>query len=144
MVPVIFVCGIAYYQRHYGLTAVGLHTVFRAVVVSRLIYAAPAWSGFITATDRQRADAFLHRSKRCGFCPTDLPEFHELLEECDDELFNKTMNNPHHTLQSLFPPIHGNATLSTRQRAHDRQLPAHYGYLFDCNFITRRLYTDIY
>jgi len=26
-----------------------------------------------------------------------------------------------------------------RQRAHDRQLPAHYGYLFDCNFITRLL-----
>jgi len=31
-----------------------------------------------------------------------------------------------------------------RQRVHDRQLPAHYGYLFDCNFITRLLYTDIY
>jgi len=90
--------------RHYGLTAVGLHAVFHAVVVSRLIYAAPAWSGFITATDRQRADAFLRRSKRCGFCPPDLPEFHELLEECDDELFNKTMNNPHHTLHSLLPP----------------------------------------
>jgi len=29
--------------------------VFRAVVVSRLTYASPAWNGFITATDRQRA-----------------------------------------------------------------------------------------
>jgi len=54
MVPVIFVCGIAYYQRHYGLTAVGLHAVFRAVVVSRLIYAAPAWSG------RQIANVQMH------------------------------------------------------------------------------------
>jgi len=65
----------------------------------------------------------------------------------DDELFNKTMNNPHHTLHSLLPPK-STATqrYQLRQRAHDRQLPAHYGYLFDCNFITRLglLYTDIY
>ena len=90
-------------------------------------YPANAWSGFITATDRQRADAFLRRSKRCGFCPPDLPEFHELLEECDDELFNKTMNNPHHTLHSLLPPKStAMQRYQLRQRAHDRQLPAHY------------------
>ena len=55
------------------------------------------------------------------------------------------MNNPHHTLHSLLPPK-STATqcYQLRQRAHDRQLPAHYGYLFDRNFITRLLYTDIY
>ena len=52
--------------RHHGMTEIGLHAVFRAVVVSRLTYASPAWSGFITATDRQRVDAFLSRSNRCG------------------------------------------------------------------------------
>ena len=39
--------------RHHGMTEIGLHAVFRAVVVSRLTYALPAWSAFITATDRQ-------------------------------------------------------------------------------------------
>ena len=39
--------------RHHGMTEIGLHAVFRAVVVSRLTYASPAWSAFITATDRQ-------------------------------------------------------------------------------------------
>ena len=34
--------------RHHGLGEDGLRTVFRAVVVSRLIYAASAWIGFIT------------------------------------------------------------------------------------------------
>jgi len=42
--------------RHHGMTEIGLHAVFRAVVVSRLTYASPAWSGFTTATNRQRVD----------------------------------------------------------------------------------------
>ena len=43
----------------------------------------------------QRVDAFLRRSKRCGFCSADLPEFGELLEKCDDQLFRKIINNGH-------------------------------------------------
>jgi len=39
-----------------------------------MTYASPAWSGFVTATDCQRIDAFLSRSKRRGFCPAELPE----------------------------------------------------------------------
>ena len=68
-----------------------------------------------------------------------------VIRPISDELFNKTMNNPHHTLHSLLPPKSiATQRYQLRQRAHDRQLPAHYGYLFDCNFITRLLYTDIY
>jgi len=58
-------------------------------VVLRLTYATPAWSGFITATDRQRVDAVISRSKRCGFCPPDMPDFNQLLEEADDQLFER-------------------------------------------------------
>jgi len=123
----------------------GLHAVFCAVVVSRLTYASPAWSGFITTTDRQRVDAFLRCSKRCGFCPANLPEFGELLEKCDDQLFRKIINNPYHTLHQLLPI---QSTVSQqyhlRHRTHNRQLPAHHGHLADCNFITRLLYKDTY
>jgi len=59
------------------------------VVVLRLTYASPAWSGFITATDRQRVDAVISRSKRCGFCPPDMPDFKQLLEDADDQLFER-------------------------------------------------------
>ena len=52
-----------------------------AVVVTKILYASPAWSGFITATDWQRVDAYFRRSKRCGFCPPDLPSFEEMLED---------------------------------------------------------------
>ena len=131
--------------RHHGMTEAGLHAVFRAVVVSRLTYASPAWSRFITATDRQRADAFLCRSRRCGFCPPDLPEFDTLLEESDEKLFNKIKNNPNHTLHQ-FLPAQSMATqhYHLRHRTHDRQLPAHQGHLLGCNFITRLLYKNIY
>jgi len=49
--------------RHHGLGEAGLQTVFRAVVVSRLTYAASAWFGFITSTNKQRIEAFFRRSK---------------------------------------------------------------------------------
>jgi len=75
--------------RHHGLNDVGLQTVFRAVVVSRLTYAAPARRGFATTTEIKRVDAFLRRCKRCGY-PSDLPDFDELLDESDDRLFCKT------------------------------------------------------
>ena len=93
--------------RHHGMNEIGLHAVFRAVVVSRLTYASPAWSGFITATDHQRVEAFLRRSKRCGFCPPDLPDFDQLLQEADDRLFERILQTRtthcisyfHHNLQ---------------------------------------------
>jgi len=103
---------------HHGMNDVRLQTVFRAVVVSRLTYASPAWRGFITATDLQRVDAFLRRSNYC------LPDFDELLEKSDDRLFRKTLNNPFHTLH-VHPP-----QSTTSQHYHLRkrtQLPAHRG-----------------
>ena len=134
--------------RHHGLTAAGLHAVFCAFVVSRLTYASPAWSGFITTTDRQRVDAFLRRSKRCGFCPADLPEFGELLEKYDDQQFSKIINNPDNTLHQLLPPLFtASKQYHLRYRTHNRQLPAHHGHLADCNFITQLcqlLYKDTY
>jgi len=36
--------------RHYGLSDVCLHTVFRAVVIAKLLYACTAWSGYIMST----------------------------------------------------------------------------------------------
>jgi len=75
-----------------------IYTVFRSVVVAKILYACSAWSGFITASDRHRVDAFLRRSKRCGFCQPDLPSFDQLVEDYEDRLFNKLCNNNGHAL----------------------------------------------
>jgi len=68
------------------------------------MYASSAWSGFTTADDRQRVNAFLRRGKRCGFCRQDLPMFEELLENRDEQLLNEIMKNTQHVLYSLLPP----------------------------------------
>jgi len=131
--------------RSHGLCDAGLHAVFRSVVVAKILYASPAWSGFVTATDRQRVDAFLRRSKRCGFCPPDLPSFDELLEDTDDKLFKKINNNVEHLLHSLLPPPAVAADhYELRQRVHSRSLPTRTGRLTDSNFINRLLFKDIY
>jgi len=64
--------------RHHGMNDIGLQTIFRAVVVTRLMYASPAWRGFATATELKQVDEFLRRCKRCGYCSSDLPDFEEL------------------------------------------------------------------
>ena len=49
-----------------GQIATGL---FRAVVVSRIEYAEPAWSSMCSAAERARLDSLLRRSKRSGLLP---------------------------------------------------------------------------
>ena len=132
--------------RHHGLTDVGLHSVFRSVVVAKLLYACSAWSGFITASGSHRVDEFLRRSKRSGYCQPDLPSFDELLEHFDDRLFNKLCNNTGHLLHYLIPPPnlasqHYSLRLTS---SHNRQIPTRTGHLTDANFKTRLLYKDCY
>ena len=108
-------------------------------------YSSAAWSGFTTADDRQRVIAFLRRSKRCDFCRQDLPTFEELLENSDEQLFNKIINNPQHVLYSLLPPPSAASQhYQLRQRTHNLQLPQHTGRLTDSNFLTIMLYRDSY
>jgi len=76
--------------------------------------------------------AFFSRSKLCSFCP----DFDQLLEEADDQLFERILNNLHHTLYQLLPPQSAAQNYSHRRRTHDRQLHQHQGHLSDCNLIT--------
>lgn len=87
-----------------GLYDIGAHAVFRPVFVGKITYASSAWSGFITASDRQRVDAFLRRTKRCRFCSANLPSFDELLQDADENLLNIINNNVNRLLHSLLPP----------------------------------------
>ena len=52
--------------RSYGMDIELLQTVYRAVIVAKLLYASCAWCGFTTASDRQRLEASLRRAQRSG------------------------------------------------------------------------------
>jgi len=84
--------------------------------------------------------SFFRRSKRCGFCPPDLPSFVEMLEDADDRLFNKINNNDKHVLHCLLPPSSvAPQHYELRQRAHNRALPTPTGRLTDSNLGSMQL-----
>ena len=85
----------------------------------RLMYAASAWRGLASTSDRQRIDSVIDRARRNGYCATDLPSFDELCDDADDELFNKAVRLPNHVLHSpLPPPSSASQRYNLRNRAH--------------------------
>jgi len=46
--------------RSYGLTGESLHDVTRATLIARLIYAAPAWWGFVSLAERDRIQSVIN------------------------------------------------------------------------------------
>ena len=73
--------------RAHGLCDSALQTVYRAVIVARLLYAASAWWGFTTAADRQRIEGFLRRGVRAGYRRADEPTAAQLVEDSDCLLY---------------------------------------------------------
>ena len=63
--------------RAQGLCDAALQTVYRAVVVARLLYAASAWWGITT----QRIDGFLRRGVHAGYRRVDEPAASQLVED---------------------------------------------------------------
>jgi len=47
--------------RSHGISATSMSDIFRSKVLAKLLYCAPAWSGFCSAADRVRLEAFLRR-----------------------------------------------------------------------------------
>jgi len=135
--------------RSHGMSVSALQQVFREVVISKLTYAAPAWWGFTTSTDRQRIDAVLRRANKSGLwtsaAPSDFPTFETLCSSADDELFTKTFAFSNHILHAFLPPLStASQCYSLRRRTHSFQLPGHSTHLSDRNFLTRMLYKKCY
>jgi len=57
----------------HGTPITSLHAIFRAAILSRIQYTAPAWSGMCSAADRSRLESLLRRAKRLGYCTGDVP-----------------------------------------------------------------------
>ena len=88
--------------RAHGLNKDGLDHVFKSMILSRLLYASPAWWGFTNASDRERLEGVLRRSIRSGFCLEDSPTFATLCEKSDNDLFSQIRANHSHVLYGLL------------------------------------------
>jgi len=65
-----------------------LHIIFRAIVVSRILYALPAWGTHLLSSQSGRTDAFFKRAYRCGLAG-ELFTVDHLLYSSGTELFKK-------------------------------------------------------
>ena len=99
-----------------------LNCIFHALVISRLLYALPAFSGFLSAASINRLDAACRKAKRWGI--TDLTiSFRELIDQTDEDFFYK-VNLSNHCLHHLLPPISpASQAYDLRPRGHQFSLP---------------------
>ena len=56
-----------------SVCSLSMFYVYKAVVLSKLLYASPAWWGFTCVADRQRLEASIRRAVRSGFYASDEP-----------------------------------------------------------------------
>jgi len=89
----------------HGLQGVTLRDVTLATLVAQLLYASPAWSGFIKSEEKPKLQSVLNKTARYGFLPEWSPKMiDELLESSDITLFKAALKNPDHVIHPLLPP----------------------------------------
>ena len=125
-----------------GINEKNQHTIFRASVIAKLTYASQAWWGFANADVRGRLQAFIRRSIKAGFCPSDFTSFDDLCERADDKLF-KCISVDTHPLDRFLPPKVSRHH-SLRKRVHGFELKEKGDSLTQRNFVDRMLYKNIY
>ena len=122
-------------MKSHGLPQSSLKNIFSATVLSKLLYASPAWQGFLSVTLRTRCDSFLKRSHRFGYFDysSDDNNFQTLLDKLDNKLFQSIELNSKHVLHSVLPRKK-NVTYSLRRMG--RILPIK----DDRNFMNRTMF----
>ena len=98
--------------------------------MSRLMYALPAWGGFVSVEQTNRINALLKRCYRYG-CVDKVHCMSDLLNSVDLALFDK-MHSKAHCLYPLLPPV--------RNQLGDLTLPSCTKDLYKRSFVMRCLF----
>jgi len=149
-------------MRCHGMNSDALKTVYKSVVLAKLLYSSPACWGFATSSDKGRIEAHVRRavqlnllllllqmswitvlpSHSCGgnlYQDTD-PTASQLAEDADDTLFGNILANPQHVLHHLLPS-RTQHSYKLLPRRHDCSLTVKSDAR---NFITRQLFKNMY
>lgn len=126
--------------RDQGLTLEKLVIICKALIVSRITYALPAWGGFVSNEIRGKIDSFFKRIKRYQLID-EVISFDSILNSTDLVLF-KSMQVPTHCIFSLLPIIK-TQTRHLRTRGHQFNLPICTYNLHKTSFVPRCLFKFI-
>ena len=88
--------------KHMSLIQASLTNLFQALVISRVLYALPAFSGSLKQSDRDRLDAMFRKAKRWGLTSL-LFDFSVISATADSKLFFNIVSNNKHCLPQFLP-----------------------------------------
>jgi len=123
--------------RDQGLDQRHLELVFQAIVVTRILYAIPAWGSFLSKELTGRINAFLKRSHRYGFVAR-IEDVTNMFDKASRDLFAKVQGCKH-CLHYILPP-HTQYNHELRERGHTFVLPHCVYNLFRFSFVNRCLF----
>ena len=87
-----------------SLSISGLSSVFSALIISRILYALPAFYGFISQRDKGRINAMFRKARRWGIT---IDEFDmDLLSAISDSGLFRKIGDENHSLHRLLPRVH--------------------------------------
>ena len=109
-------------MRQHGLPDKALHNIFQSKILSKLLYASPAWRGFISQSIYNQIEAFLRKATKFNFYADASSDLASILDKLDQNLFESITNNPNHCLYYLLPPKKVK-NYDLRKRGHDYNLP---------------------
>ena len=104
--------------RAHDLNGNALWDVTRATFVSQLLYASPAWWGYLKADERNHLQSLIKKAKRYGCLSRFFSTLDELREDSDEKLFSSSRHNPNHVLHRLLRQPK-NTGHNIRQRTHN-------------------------
>jgi hypothetical protein len=105
-----------------GLDLNGLNTVFSSLVLSRLTYACPSFSGLLSEFDLNRLQSCLNKACRWKLCSA-RHDITEIFKRADDRLFTQIISHFDHRLHQLLPDTHNSYGRYMRRCGHQYTFP---------------------
>ena len=127
--------------KNFGLPTSYKNTVFRALVISKITYASPAWRGYLSSADFCKLTSLISKGRKWDLLSEDI-DLELILDKADAKLFCSMLSNGEHVLSSFLPPVRQLA-YSLRPSQHQFALPCKSRFN-EKNFITRMLHKDTY
>ena len=105
-----------------GLPMAQLQSVFDAIVLSRVLYAAPTWRGYLSAEEMASLQQLFAKATRWNIVARNY-DIDVLLDNCDRTLFRSSLYITH-CLHHLFPDERDHThAMTLRPRGHNYSLP---------------------
>ena len=123
--------------------ASSLKDVTQATLIARIMYAIPAWWGFLNVAEKDHIESVIKKGKRYGYLSSDFETAHSLVESIESKLFGSVRYNTNHVLYQLLPPVK-DTHYNLRQRSHSLTLPSEDNNLIRKNLLHQMLFRDIY